>query len=365
MSEIEKIKDKEIQEMPNYTCEKCARVFSQKSHYTAHQKKKIDCSKHTNIEIAKSIIKNIEEDEKKEKYFDINDYKLLELPSFIPSNVLSTENIFKMMAYSDIYMEECHGISFYVNAQYVDEGKFRRPSLGPYDILVLEKDAIISLTKNGYNYQFTENDIKYFPMHMFNDYNIDIISKNPVKIISLKLKFLKQSKLMKYHKNNDSIHFEYYNNLGTGIIRPPYFDLSTYNFIEFEKTLSNEEISSILLEDGKDNKDGFIHPILINHSHTHINNLIDIIILNEFVSVIIRNKSGTIVKLTVNDMKYVPVYLLKKSIVEVEIDKNDKNEFKEFKELMAITFFHNKIPNVIYNKDSFTFENGMLSITKK
>ncbi len=33
-----------------YTCEKCAKVFKQKSHYNEHQKKKIDCASQTNLE---------------------------------------------------------------------------------------------------------------------------------------------------------------------------------------------------------------------------------------------------------------------------------------------------------------------------
>jgi hypothetical protein len=42
-------KEEEEEKMPIYTCEKCARTFSQKSHYTSHQNKKIDCSSTTAI----------------------------------------------------------------------------------------------------------------------------------------------------------------------------------------------------------------------------------------------------------------------------------------------------------------------------
>lgn len=35
--------------MPTYTCEKCTRIFKQKSHYTAHLNKKVDCSTVTAI----------------------------------------------------------------------------------------------------------------------------------------------------------------------------------------------------------------------------------------------------------------------------------------------------------------------------
>jgi hypothetical protein len=44
-----------------YACEKCARTFSQKSHYTAHQNKKNDCLQTTAI---KSIAQKIVDDEK-------------------------------------------------------------------------------------------------------------------------------------------------------------------------------------------------------------------------------------------------------------------------------------------------------------
>lgn len=47
--------------MPKYTCEKCARTFSQKSHYTAHKNKKNDCSSTTAI---KTIAHRIVDDEK-------------------------------------------------------------------------------------------------------------------------------------------------------------------------------------------------------------------------------------------------------------------------------------------------------------
>ena len=35
--------------MPEYTCEKCGKLFKQKSGFTDHMSKKIDCSKTTMI----------------------------------------------------------------------------------------------------------------------------------------------------------------------------------------------------------------------------------------------------------------------------------------------------------------------------
>ena len=45
--------------MPTYTCEKCARVFKQKSGYTDHMKKKIDCAAATAITPILEEIKEI------------------------------------------------------------------------------------------------------------------------------------------------------------------------------------------------------------------------------------------------------------------------------------------------------------------
>ena len=54
--------------MPKYTCERCLKEFSQKSHYTKHQNKKIPCQDNKgkieevveNIIIKKLILNNTE-----------------------------------------------------------------------------------------------------------------------------------------------------------------------------------------------------------------------------------------------------------------------------------------------------------------
>ena len=43
--------------MPKYTCERCLKVFSQKSHYDKHQNKKIQCQ--NNKEKIEEIVENI------------------------------------------------------------------------------------------------------------------------------------------------------------------------------------------------------------------------------------------------------------------------------------------------------------------
>ena len=42
--------------MPDYVCEKCLRVFKQKSGYDDHQSKKKDCSENT---VVKKVIENV------------------------------------------------------------------------------------------------------------------------------------------------------------------------------------------------------------------------------------------------------------------------------------------------------------------
>jgi len=46
--------------MPKYTCERCLKEFSQKSHYTKHQNKKIPCqdNKGKIEEVVENIIIN-------------------------------------------------------------------------------------------------------------------------------------------------------------------------------------------------------------------------------------------------------------------------------------------------------------------
>ena len=43
--------------MPKYTCERCLKEFSQKSHYTKHQNKKFSCE--DNKEKIKELVENI------------------------------------------------------------------------------------------------------------------------------------------------------------------------------------------------------------------------------------------------------------------------------------------------------------------
>lgn len=64
--------------MPTYTCEKCARVFKQKSGYTDHQNKKTDCSQNT---IINQVIEKKVDEKVKEAVRILNPYAELELPS--------------------------------------------------------------------------------------------------------------------------------------------------------------------------------------------------------------------------------------------------------------------------------------------
>ena len=62
--------------MPTYTCEKCGRLFKQKSGYTDHMEKKLDCSKTTAIP---QIINNVVEKKIAEKIRNLTPYPILEL----------------------------------------------------------------------------------------------------------------------------------------------------------------------------------------------------------------------------------------------------------------------------------------------
>lgn len=63
--------------MPIYTCEKCARVFKQKSGYTDHVNKKNDCSQNT---LLNSVIEKKVEEKLKEVVRSLNPYPELVLP---------------------------------------------------------------------------------------------------------------------------------------------------------------------------------------------------------------------------------------------------------------------------------------------
>lgn len=64
--------------MPTYTCEKCARVFKQKSGYTDHMNKKNDCSGNT---VINTVIEKKVEEKVKEVVRGLNPYAELVLPS--------------------------------------------------------------------------------------------------------------------------------------------------------------------------------------------------------------------------------------------------------------------------------------------
>jgi type I restriction enzyme, S subunit len=64
--------------MPTYSCEKCGRIFKQKSHFTDHQKKKIDCS---GTVIINEVIEKKVEQKVKEAIRVLNPYGELELPA--------------------------------------------------------------------------------------------------------------------------------------------------------------------------------------------------------------------------------------------------------------------------------------------
>jgi len=347
-------------EMPTYTCEKCARTFSQKSHYTAHQKKKIDCSSQTNISVAKSIIEKEEIKEMNEKYFDINDYKLYEIPDFISYAVELTDNtIINAMTYMNYSPLKYEGFIFYTNF-YQKGGNFDKSC---YDVLILEPGITLIVYDNydDYKYDFTEKDIKYFPLLQIRNnckYRVEALSENPVKIVSFTNDIRRKVMQTKFHTNNSMIEFNQVMNRFYIInIKLPLFSdfVENLHLNEIREMLTDNEIfsmlSSLQSSSSSDEKqyDGFSHPI------SEISPFVDIIVLNDFITAIIYNRNGTFIELTVNDTKYVPVYLMKNVMVKL-FYKEDKRESTA----TAITFLKTRLSSLTYDFDSFVIKDGVV-----
>jgi len=365
-------------DMPTYTCEKCARTFSQKSHYTAHQNKKFDCSVQTNISVAKEIIEKEELKEMNEKYFDAKEYKLYEITDFLSYAFdITYKNIVNAMAYMSLRNLECYegcyeGFIFYTNFQQgskynVCEGDNRLY----YDILILEP-GITLIIYDVYNnkYEFTEKDIKYFPLLQVDIYKnrVEILSENPVKIISFTNDVRRKIMQTKFYSNNSIIEFnkERYSYILN--IKLPLFS----NFVENLRLTEMKEMSEImkmnetLIFSWSDKYDGFSDVIsnISDISDTLINpfnNTIDIIVLNEFVTAVLSHKNGTSIELTINDTKYIPLYLLKDTIVKL-VFKEDKED----KKVKVIIFFKKLKEKVItHDFDTFVITDGMIRMIKK
>lgn len=340
-------------EMPTYTCEKCARTFSQKSHYNAHQNKKFDCSAQTNISVAKALIEKEEIKEMNEKYFDIKDYKLYELSDFMSYAFnITSQNIVNAMAYMNYSQSTKYdGFIFYTNFQHgkynISEGNNRLY----YDILILEPEITLTIY-DVYNnkYKFTEKDIKYFPLLQIDNYKyrVEVYSENPIKIITFTNDIRRKIMQTKFHSNNSTIEFikqlNHFYNLNIKLCSFSDF-VENLQLTEMGETLTEIETFSLASTNDEEKKDGFSHPI------SHINPFVDIIILNESVSAVIYQRTGTFLEITINDMKYLPVYLLKDTIVKLVLKDNKAT---------AITFFKDKIPTTLYDHDSFFIQDGIL-----
>lgn len=109
-------------EMPTYTCEKCARTFSQKSHYLAHQNKKNDCGSTTAV---KELAQKIVETEKKViKFNDFMKEKAIPYVDTVHSFVDATIHMAYTSTNSISYDEKIELSLFNVDALKVESDKY-------------------------------------------------------------------------------------------------------------------------------------------------------------------------------------------------------------------------------------------------
>lgn len=140
--------------MPTYTCDKCARTFSQKSHFTAHQNKKIDCSLHTNISQA---ITNATEKEVLSYGFHPTNYQFHRIKKPFDGVMESASN-------SVLEQFEMDGIAHTVHIT-KDNACQMYMYPGINDIIELSVGIVASLIdKDGNVLQFTREDLSYLPV---------------------------------------------------------------------------------------------------------------------------------------------------------------------------------------------------------
>jgi hypothetical protein len=327
---MENIKD--IKDMPTYTCEKCARTFSQKSHYTAHQNKKIDCATKTAIkEIAQKIVdqeKEKEEEVKDKQEFKIEDLKLFEITHYFPRD----KSLFILMA---TLKEEYDGV---MNRIY--DGVVSHTD----DIIILEEGDELIYSDNINIVKYTCKDMKYFPTFCFRGCgNFHINHKgNYVKSITLNTGGLKKIRNAKFPVN-PLIKYE----------QGPYprsFIMKDFTLQEVPNPVDNPY--DLLLSQCPD-ANGVIHPLDHKQYSSVSKDMNDVIILEEGIEVILTDRNENHIRLTVSDLEYVPLYALRNT--RVSINKNTKNDIK------VITFNYEISSRLVTNftQDSIKFENGL------
>ena len=94
--------------MPKYTCERCLKEFSQKSHFDKHQNKKIPCqdNKGKIEEVVENIIINKKLNSNKFENI-ITQNMDIDLQEFIKCDVFTPDDMSKLMA-SKFYKRICH-----------------------------------------------------------------------------------------------------------------------------------------------------------------------------------------------------------------------------------------------------------------
>jgi hypothetical protein len=323
--------------MTTYTCEKCARTFSQKSHYNAHQNKKIDCATKSAIKkIAQKIVdqeKEEEEEVKDKEDFKFEDLKLFEITHYFPRD----RSLHILMA---TLKEEFDGV---INRIY--DGVVSDLD----DIVILEEGDELIYNDNVNIVRYTCKDIKYFPTFCFRGGKFYINHKgNYVKSITINTKVLKKIRNMKFPLK--PLVFD---------VRCPYpisFNMDDFILQEVPNLVDNPY--ELLLSEYPD-IEGIIHTLDHKQYSSVSKDMNDVIILEEDIEVILTDRNENRICLTVSDLKYVPLYALRNTRVSIICNK-DKN-------IKVITFNYEISSKIVTNftQDSVKFENGVAYCLKK
>jgi hypothetical protein len=330
-----------MEKMPTYTCEKCARTFSQKSHYTSHQNKKIDCSTKTAIKkIAQKIVDKEKEEEelKDKKEFNIEDFKLFETAHYFPRD----QSLFVLMATLN---ESFDGV---INKMYDNN------ICNTDDIIILEEGVELIYIYCLNIIRFTHNDIKYFPVCLYRNCNskffINCKENYRPKSITLNSNGFKKLRNMTIpiNKHLKDIMTECYPYLHS-------FSIDKFILEEIPNIVDNPY--ELLLSQYPDT-DGIIH-ILDEKQYLSVSkDMNDIIILEEGVEVNLIDRNENCICLSGVDLKYLPLYALHNTRVNIIFPNNDNNDKKDIK---VITFNYDTSSKLISNfiQNSIKFENGV------
>ena len=173
-----------ILDMPTYTCEKCARTFSQKGHYTAHLNKKIDCATKTAI---KELAQKIVDDEK-----DVAPKKPVLMEDFMKSIPVDnsywlnpcSDDIFRLMVEKENIISP--SVKYYFNKEITTDDRLHQSFI---DVIQFPPTGarvfFVSYKKENENIVEEEKEvtITYLPKCMFFYHKIKVVFDNPKVLI--------------------------------------------------------------------------------------------------------------------------------------------------------------------------------------